>query len=202
MNTEVKNALKTIKTFLGMEVKLEQMKLADGQTIIEADSFEQGNAVMIVVPDAEPIALEIGEYKLEDGRILVVKEAGIIAEIKEAEMTEENPEEAQTEMPVEADTTSEVTPTQTTAKKIIKSTIEEHHFAKVEELEAKIVELEAKIVELTKVEEVVEETVELEEVKPITFNPENETKIEIVELAPNKAKNMRDRILEEIYTNK
>ena len=39
MNTEVKNALKTIKTFLGMEVKLEQMKLADGQTIIEADSF-------------------------------------------------------------------------------------------------------------------------------------------------------------------
>lgn len=201
MNTEVKNALKTIKTFLGMEVKLEQMKLADGQTIIEADSFEQGNAVMIVVPDAEPIALEIGEYELEDGRILVVKEAGIIAEIKEAEM-EEEAEEVEEEMPVEADTTPEVTPTQTTAKKIVKSTIEEHHFSKVEELEAKIVELEAKIVELTKVEEVVEETVELEEVKPITFNPENETKIEMIELAPNKPKNMRDRILEEIYTNK
>lgn len=201
MNTEVKNALKTIKTFLGMEVKLEQMKLADGQTIIEADSFEQGNAVMIVVPDAEPIALEVGEYELEDGRILVVKEAGIIAEIKEAQM-EEEAEEVEEEMPVEADTTPDVTPTQTTAKKIVKSTIEEQHFAKVEELEAKIVELEAKIVELTKVEEVVEETVELEEVKPITFNPENETKIEMVELAPNKPKNMRDRILEEIYTNK
>ena len=201
MNTEVKNALKTIKTFLGMEVKLEQMKLADGQTIIEADSFEQGNAVMIVVPDAEPIALEVGEYELEDGRILVVKEAGIIAEIKEAQM-EEEAEEVEEEMPVEADTTPDVTPTQTTAKKIVKSTIEEHHFSKVEELEAKIVELEAKIIELTKVEEVVEETVELEEVKPITFNPENETKIEMVELAPNKPKNMRDRILEEIYTNK
>lgn len=201
MNTEVKNALKTIKTFLGMEVKLEQMKLADGQTIIEADSFEQGNAVMIVVPDAEPIALEVGEYELEDGRILVVKEAGVIAEIKEAQMEEET-EEVEEEMPVEADTTPDVTPTQTTAKKIVKSTIEEHHFSKVEELEAKIVELEAKIVELTKVEEVVEETVELEEVKPITFNPENETKIEMVELAPNKPKNMRDRILEEIYTNK
>lgn len=201
MNKDVKNALNTIKTFLGMEVKLEQMKLADGQTIIEADSFEQGNAVMIVVPDAEPIALEVGEYELEDGRILVVKEVGIIAEIKEAQM-EEEAEEVEEEMPVEADTTSEVTPTQTTAKKIVKSTIEEHHFAKVEELEAKIVELEAKIVELTKVEEVIEETVELEEVKPITFNPENETKIEMVELAPNKPKNMRDRILEEIYTNK
>lgn len=201
MNTEVKNALKTIKTFLGMEVKLEQMKLADGQTIIEADSFEQGNAVMIVVPDAEPIALEVGDYELEDGRILVVKEAGIIAEIKEAEM-EEEAEEVEEEMPVEADTTPEVAPTQTTAKKIVKSTIEEHHFSKVEELEAKIVELEAKIVELTKVEELIEENVELEEVKPITFNPENETKIEMIELAPNKPKNMRDRILEEIYTNK
>ena len=34
MNKEIKDALKTIKTFLGMEVKLEQMKLIDGNTVI------------------------------------------------------------------------------------------------------------------------------------------------------------------------
>lgn len=198
MNKEVKQAINTIKTFLGMEVKLEDMKLADGQTTIQADSFEVGQAVMIVVPDAEPIPLEVGEYELEDGRILVVQEVGVIAEIKEKAMEEEPQEE---EMPVEADTTPDVTPTQT-AKKIVKSTIEEQHFAKVEELEAKIVELESKIVELSKVEEVVEETIELETVKPITFNPENETTFESIDLAPKKARATRDKILEEIYNNK
>lgn len=198
MNKEVKQAINTIKTFLGMEVKLEGMKLADGQTTIQADLFEKGQAVMIVVPDAEPIPLEVGEYELEDGRILVVQEVGVIAEIKEKAMEEEPQEE---EMPVEADTTPDVTPTQT-AKKIVKSTIEEQHFAKVEELEAKIVELEAKIVELSKVEEVVDETIELETVKPITFNPENETTFENIDLAPKKAKATRDKILEEIYNNK
>lgn len=195
MNKEVKQAINTIKTFLGMEVKLEEMKLADGQTTIQADSFEVGQAVMIVVPDAEPIPLEVGEYELEDGRILVVQEVGVIAEIKEKAMEEEEPQEE--EMPVEADTTPDVTPTQT-AKKIVKSTIEEQHFSKVEELEAKIVELEAKIVELSKVEE----TIELETVKPITFNPENETTFESIDLAPKKSKATRDKILEEIYNNK
>jgi len=199
MNKEVKQAINTIKTFLGMEVKLEEMKLADGQTTIQADSFEVGQAVMIVVPDAEAIPLEVGEYELEDGRILVVQEAGVIAEIKEKAMEEEEPQEE--EMPVEADTTPEVTPTQT-AKKIVKSTIEEQHFSKVEELEAKIVELETKIVELSKVEKVVEETIELETVKPITFNPENETTFESIDLAPKKARATRDKILEEIYNNK
>ncbi len=195
MNKDVKQAINTIKTFLGMEVKLEEMKLADGQTTIQADSFEVGQAVMIVVPDAEPIPLEVGEYELEDGRILVVQEVGVIAEIKEKAMEEEEPQEE--EMPVEADTTPDVTPTQT-AKKIVKSTIEEQHFAKVEELEAKIVELETKIVELSKVEE----TIELETVKPITFNPENETTFESIDLAPKKSKATRDKILEEIYNNK
>ena len=73
-------------------------------------------------------------------------------------------------MPVEAE---KVAPQQTTAKKIIRSTVEEQHFSK---LESKIEELEAKILELSKVKEVVEEVVELEEIKPIKHNPENKSK--------------------------
>lgn len=171
MNKEVKKAIKTLKTFLGMETKLEDMPLADGMTTIQADMFEVGEAVFIVVEDAEPVPLPVGEYELADGRILVVEVEGIIASINE--VAEETEVVEPTEVPVEAE---KVAPQTTTAKKIIRSTVEEQHFSK---LEAKIEELEAKILELSKVEEVVEvvkEVVELEEVKPIKHNPENKSK--------------------------
>ena len=169
MKENVKEALKTIKAFLGMETKLEDMPLADGMTTIQADSFEVGQAVFIVVPEAEPVALPVGEYELADGRILKVEVEGIIASI-EMPMEEAEPVEP-TEVPVEATKT----PEQTTAKKIIRSTVEEQHLSK---LELKIEELEAKILELSKVEEVVE-VVELEEVKPIKHNPEKKEVINL-----------------------
>ena len=81
----MKNAskiLKTIMTKLGMEVRLEQMKLIDGVTIIEADMFEPENEIFIVTEDEQKIALPIGEYELEDGRILVIEVEGMIKEIK------------------------------------------------------------------------------------------------------------------------
>ena len=172
MNKEVKKAIKTLKTFLGMETKLEDMPLADGMTTIQADMFEVGEAVFIVVENAEPVPLPIGEYELADGRILEVEVEGIIASIELP--TEEEVEVEPTEVPVEAE---KVAPQTTTAKKIIRSTVEEQHFSK---LNAKIEELEAKILELSKVKEVVENVVEgvveLTEVKAIKFNPENKTK--------------------------
>ena len=42
------NVINEIKTLLGMEVKLAQMKLMDGVTVLEADAFEMDNAVFIV----------------------------------------------------------------------------------------------------------------------------------------------------------
>jgi hypothetical protein len=65
------------------EVKLESMKLENGTTI-EAEAFEANQEVFIITEEEEKIALPIGEYTLEDGRILVVAEEGIIAEVKEA----------------------------------------------------------------------------------------------------------------------
>ena len=94
------NVLNQIKQLLGMEVKLEQMKLADGMTVIEADSFDPEMAVVIVTEDEQKIPLPVGEYELEDGRILVVAVEGIIAEIKEAEAEVEIEVEApEAEMP-------------------------------------------------------------------------------------------------------
>lgn len=171
MNKEVKKAIKTLKTFLGMETKLEDMPLADGMTTIQADMFEVGENVFIVGPEGtDPVPLPVGEYELADGRILVVEVEGVIAAINE--VAEETEVVEPTEVPVEAE---KVEPKTTTAKKIIRSTVEEQHFSK---LEAKITELENKILELSKVDEVVEvvEKVELEEVKPIKHNPENKSK--------------------------
>ena len=76
------NVINEIKTLLGMDLKLAQMKLKDGITVIEADAFEPEQAVFIVNGE-ERIAMPVGEYELEDGMILVVAVEGIIAEIKE-----------------------------------------------------------------------------------------------------------------------
>jgi len=196
---EKETLLKKVKNFLveltGVEpevldTKLEDQVLADGMTTIQADMFEAGQNVFVVVPDAEPVPLPVGEYELADGKILVVKQDGVIDSIVDAPAAEENPAEAETEVPVEA----EKTPEQAKVKKIVRSQVEEQHFSALEE---KIAELEAKIVELSKVEEVV---VELsEEPKPIQFNPENSKPIEHIDLTPGKARSIRDNILETIY---
>tara|TARA_R110000787_G_scaffold280102_2_gene390631 strand:+ start:79 stop:750 length:672 start_codon:yes stop_codon:yes gene_type:complete len=70
-----------IKTLLNIEVKLEQMKLENG-TVVEADSFEKGKEIFIIT-DGEKVALPVGEYILEDGKLLVSEEEGVIADVRE-----------------------------------------------------------------------------------------------------------------------
>lgn len=61
---------------------METAKLADGVTVIEAETFAPENEVFIVM-DEERVPLAPGEYELEDGRTLVVEVEGIIAQIGE-----------------------------------------------------------------------------------------------------------------------
>ena len=88
--------LNQVKTLLGVEVKLEQMKLENG-TVLEADAFAEGNEIFIVTED-ERVALPVGDYVLEDGQILVVEEEGIIKEMKS-----EDEEAKEEEVEVEAE---------------------------------------------------------------------------------------------------
>ena len=90
MNTN--DMISKIKDVLNLseEVKLEQQALENG-TVLEAEAFEAGNEVFIVTED-EKVALPSGSYTMEDSKILVVEEEGLIAEIKEAG-AEEAPEE-------------------------------------------------------------------------------------------------------------
>ena len=73
--------INNIKTLLNIEVKLEEMKLENG-TVVEAESFEKGKELFIKTDD-ERVAMPVGEYLLEDGRLVVVEEEGIIADVRE-----------------------------------------------------------------------------------------------------------------------
>ena len=189
MKTSVINQ---IKTLLGMEVKLETMKLMDGITIFEADTFETDKEVFIVTEDEQKIPVPIGEYELEDGRILVVEVEGIILEIKEVATEEEVVEEAPA---VEEEVEAQSTPS---AKKTIESVVKETFFAEIEKLTQENIELKAQIELLSKVEEVATEATELTEVKPIAFNPENTNEVEHFQYASKRPRSIMDSIIEKI----
>ena len=175
-----------------MEVKLEQMKLVDGVTVLEADSFEAGNEVFIVTEDEQKIPLPVGEYEFEDGRMLVVVEEGMISEVKEKEM-----EEPEVEVEVETEKKEEMETEKPTAKKTIESVVKETFFSEIEKLKEENETLKA---ELSKLKEVKEEVTlsSDEEVKPISFNPENENKVETVRIASKRERSIMDSILEKL----
>jgi len=88
-------------------IAMATMMLKDGVTILEAESFEAGQAVFIVAENGDKVAAPIGEHELEDGKILVITEEGLIAEIKEAMVEEVETPEAEVEVEV-AMTTEEM----------------------------------------------------------------------------------------------
>jgi hypothetical protein len=192
----MKNSLiNQIKTLLGMEVKLEQMKLMDGVSILEAESFEAGSEVFIVTEDEQKIPVPIGEYELEDGRLLIVIEEGVISEVKEKEMEVEEPE---VEVEVESGKKEEMETEKTAPKKTIESVVKETFFSEIEKLKEENETLKA---ELSKLKEVKETEVELaieEEVKPISFNPENENKVEVVKIASKRPRTIMDSVMNKI----
>ena len=166
-----------------MEVKLAQMALENG-TIIEAEMFEAGASVFIV-NEEDRIALPVGEYKLEDGMILIVAEEGIIAEIKEAEaevVEEEAP--AEVEVEVEQEMTEVKEP-----KRVIESVTKEMFFAEIESLRKEIEELKLAKVEVKEVEL---------SAQPLTHNPDATTKIDLNLFSQNRQKTTFDSVLNKI----
>ena len=192
-----KSILNKVRTLLGMEVKLEMMKLIDGTTVLEAEMFEADNEVFIITEDEQRIPLPIGEYELENAMILVVVEEGIISEVKEA-TTEEEVAEPEAEAEVEVEAEKSVNPI---AKKVIESVSKETFFsAEIEELKKEIEELKTQLSAQTN-EVATEEVapVELaEEVKPISFNPENEKPVEGFKIASKAGRSTMDNILSKI----
>ena len=194
MNTN--QILNKVRVLLGIEVKLEQMKLADGVTVLEAEAFEPEMEVFVVTEDEQKIPVPVGEYELEDGRILVVEAEGIVKEVKE-KMEEEPMEEEPT---VEVEVEAEKATTTATPKKTIESVVKESFFSEIEDLKKENETLKAELSKLTTPKDETE-TLEVElseEPKPIAFNPENTNPVERVRIASKRERSIMDSVLERL----
>jgi hypothetical protein len=157
-------------------VELAQAKLDNG-TVLEAESFEAGQPIFIV-SEEDRIAVPVGEYKMEDGRILVVVEEGVIGEIKEAaaEAEEEAPE---VEVEVEA-----------AAEPTMEDKIKEVVMPILEEMRA---EMSAMKEEMAKKKQ--EMSSDMPAATPIRHNPEAAPAPARVNLAQNAPESSIDRVL-------
>lgn len=192
--------LEKIKALLSNEIKLEQMLMGDGVTKIEADSFEAGKEVFVVTEDEQKIAVPVGEYELEDGRILVIVEEGIISEVKEKEEEVEEVEEEVKEETTEAMPEEEMSAPVSTPKKTIESIVKETFFSEMEKLKEENEALKSELAKLSKVDEVAIEATELSETpEPIAFNPENEAKIEFNKIGSKAPRGIIDSVLNKMY---
>ena len=192
--------LKEIKSLLGIElsaeveevkaeevateetkVELAQATLENG-TVLEAEEFAEGQEVFIVTEE-DRIAVPVGEYEMEDGRVLVVEEEGIIKEIKA--------EEAEVEVEVEA------------AEEEMGYVKKEEFAAAVEEIKAMIDELKAGMQEKEEMAaqeaeveaQVKEELSATPAAEPLKHNPEAESKKETFNYASKRNASTRDRVL-------
>jgi hypothetical protein len=156
-----KEIVKKICVALNIEVKLEQMKLNDGVTVIEADSFEANNEIFVVTEDDQRIPLPVGEYVVENGMLLIVTQEGVIAEIKEQEAPAEV-EEEELEKPQAPTETIE----KAQVKKTVESMVKETFFSEYEELKAENEALKTQLAQM-------------EEPKAIVHNPEPTEKIKV-----------------------
>lgn len=184
------NVINEIKTLLGMEVKLAQMKLKDGVTVIEADAFEMDNNVFIVNGE-EKIPMPVGEYELEDGMILVVAVEGIIAEIKEPVAEVEEAPEVEEESAItvaEAQTATPATP-----KRIVESVSKEMFFSEIEKLRTEIAELKL-------AKEVVKEELSSDVVvEPLTHSPEVKSELRLNKISTNRQMTTQDIVMAKLF---
>ena len=185
--------LNKIKTYLGEDttdiveniqekVELATAKLDNG-TVLEAEAFEAGNEIFIVTED-DKVALPVGDYTMEDGKMLVVAEEGIIAEIKDLE---EAPAEVEAEEELGYVTKEELAEVVSMIEEI-KAMIEK----KEEMSEEKEVELSEELPEEVK-EELSEPAAE-----PIAHNPEQKNNNFNVKFAQNRKQTTLDRVLSKI----
>jgi len=190
--------LNKIKNIVGEKVELSEnkiemaeMKLENG-TVLVAESFEAGKSVFIKTDD-EQVALPIGEYELEEGKILVVTEEGLIDSIKEAaeEAVEEESEEVkETELEEEE-------------KEEMEYVTKEEFTSAVDEIKAMIEKIGNKDKEEMK-EEVIEEKEELSAVapKPVKHNPEAKVDNKVnFHIASNRTQTTKDRVFDKIFNN-
>jgi len=198
--------LNEIKTLLNIDVKLMEEKLENG-TVVSAEAFEKDNEIFIVTDD-EKIAMPVGEYLLEDGRLVVVEAEGLIADVRE--VSDEVPAKEEEEV----EETEDLEEEKKEEEKIADVADWEGMEKRIQNLEDAIASLKKEDVEMgvengglksrTVKEEFTEEVKEevkeeLSAVKPIKHNPEASTpQKKQVQFAKGQFNTTLDRVLSKL----
>ena len=203
---KAESTLNKVKVLLGIDVKLEEMKLENG-TRFEADKFEKGSEVFIVSDDDQRIPVPVGEYLTDEGKYLYVVEEGIIDEVKEEKEEEMEVEDKEIDE-VEAEDDGKEADVEDWAgmEKRIKN-LEDA----IADLKSKMGEdkeymeedskEEAKEELSSEVKEEVKEVELSEDVKPFKHNPEAKNKVEMNLYAQNKPMSTQDRVFNKLFNN-
>ena len=204
MNTN--DMISKIKEVLNLseKVKLEQQTLENG-TVLEAEAFEAGNEIFIVTED-EKVAVPVGEYEMEDGRILVVAEEGLIAEIKteeeeEVEEVEAKEEEEEKMGYATKEELAEVKEMIEEIKAMLEPKEEMSEELSADELGNLMTEELCKHdkVELSEVPEEVQQELNKPSAEPIVANPEDNTKNnDGYQFGKNRKPSIADRVMQRI----
>jgi hypothetical protein len=181
--------LNQIKNVLGIELSAEKVELAqmtlENGTVIEAEEFAPEFEVFIVTEE-ERIALPVGEYLLEEGRILVVEEVGIIKEIKSEESEGDEAE-------VEVEAAEEVKEEEMGYVK------KEEFAAAIDEIKAMIDEVKAGMKEKEEMAQVLKEELSATPAAaPLKHNPEAEAKKQMFNYSSKRAASTKDNVLSKI----
>ena len=208
--------LNKIKTIIGgielteevKEVQLAEMKLQNG-TVVEAEEFKKDEAIFIKSDD-ERIAMPVGEYVLEDGKLLVVEEEGIIADMRDVSddvpaKEEASEEEVKEEMAEEELDEEAAVYDWEGMEKRIKNLEDAIADLKADKVDApKEVEATAELSEEVKeeikedVETVKEELSAVETVAPVKHNPEAKNESKFTLKKNNYPKTLQSRIYEKL----
>lgn len=191
--------LNQVKNLLGVElsdIQLAELKLENG-TVLEADAFESGKEVFIRTED-EKVALPVGEYELEDNRILVVEEEGLIKEIKAEEHGDDEEEKKEEEVDMEYVSREEFKKEIDEIKGMIEKMME-HGDKKKEEMSSQVAEqVSLAVTEVLNEEEVLKEELSAPAVEPLKHNPEVETSNFKVKFAQKRSESTLDRVMRNI----
>ena len=192
------DTISKIKTLLGMElskevkgvgVKTEKVKLAtlnlENGTAIEAEEFESGREVFIITED-DRVPMPIGEYTLEDGRSVVVKEEGLIDSIISTTEVEEEVIETSKE-DVKAEDLATNYPSKEEFNEL-KSMVEEMRTNLSEVLGSQKDEIKKLETELSA----------SPAAQPITHSPESKSKEMDFQISANRVETSLDRIIKKI----
>jgi len=185
--------LEKIQTLLKAKVNLAEMTLENG-TILEAESFASGESVFIKTDD-ERVALPIGEYTLEDGRLLIVEEEGIIAEIKEETM----PAEELAEVEVEVEPESYDTPKEAEQVEDVLQAVVEAIAPEIEKIQEEVAEMKKQLeevkMEYKKKEELAKQS---PAAKPLKHSPESAPKKQPMILSAKRPQSTLDLVMQKL----